>query len=37
MYDLKKDPQEQENIVDISPLAKQMKDILIPRVRRWEK
>jgi len=37
MYDLKKDPKEQNNIVDISPQAERMKNILRPRVRRWEK
>lgn len=37
MYDLKEDPGEQNNIVDSSPEAERMKQILRPRVRRWEK
>lgn len=35
MYDLGEDPRELENIVDTSPEAERLKDILKPRVRRW--
>jgi hypothetical protein len=35
MYDLEKDPQEQENIVESSPEAERLKNILKPRVGRW--
>ena len=36
MYDLEKDPGERENIVTTSPQAERLKDILKPRVRRWQ-
>ena len=35
MYDLKEDPQELNNIVDISPAAENLKSKLKPRVRIW--
>lgn len=35
MYDLKEDPGELNNVVDTSPLAKELKSKLRPRVRRW--
>ncbi|MBA7496646.1 hypothetical protein ES702_07255 [subsurface metagenome] len=37
MYDLKTDPKELSNIVDISPMAAELKSKLKPRVRRWLK
>jgi len=37
MYNLKEDPKELRNIVDISPDADRLKDKLKPRVRRWIK
>ena len=36
MYDLKEDPAELNNIVDVSPDAGKMKAKLEPRVRRWQ-
>ncbi len=35
MYDLKEDPQELNNIIDLSPAAENLKGKLKPRVRRW--
>ena len=35
MYDLKRDPGELNNIADISPQAKEMKEALRPRIGRW--
>jgi len=35
MYDVKEDPGELNNVVDTSPLAKELKSKLRPRVRRW--
>jgi len=35
MYDLKEDPKELSNIVDISPEAERLKGRIRPRVRRW--
>ena len=35
MYDLKADPKEVNNIVDMSPEAERLKDKIRPRVRRW--
>ena len=35
MYDLREDPRELNNIVDISPQAEELKNKLRPRVRRW--
>ena len=37
MYDLERDPGERENIVATSPDAERLKNILKPRVRRWQK
>ncbi len=37
MYDLKVDPKEQNNIVNVSPAAEEMKKKLKPRIRRWER
>jgi len=36
MYDLKEDPKEQNNLINISPAAEELKKKLKPRVRRWE-
>ena len=35
MYDLKEDPGELNNIVNVSPEAEELKNKLLPRVRRW--
>ena len=35
MYDLEKDPRELENIINTSPEAERLKNILRPRARRW--
>ncbi len=35
MYDLKEDPKELSNIVDVSPEAERLKGKIRPRVRRW--
>ncbi len=37
MYNLKEDPKEVNNIVDISPQADKMKEVLRPRIGRWVK
>jgi len=37
MYNLKEDPKELNNIIDVSSLAKDMKEKLKPRIRRWIK
>lgn len=36
MYDLKEDPKEQNNLINISPAAEELKKKLKSRVRRWE-
>jgi arylsulfatase A-like enzyme len=36
MYDLKEDPKERNNLINISPAAEELKKKLKPRVRRWE-
>jgi arylsulfatase A-like enzyme len=37
MFDLEKDPEERENVFTASPDAGRLKEILLPRVRRWQK
>lgn len=37
LYDLNNDPQEQNNIINSYSNAEELKNILLPRVRRWER